>query len=183
MSLGPLIRWQVADTTARDLLTVGPQDVGFFVKVLSGSGALYQAVQGGTGSACWQSDVTSTLLPKTSFTVPITVHDAVDLIGGNAAVVRWAAPLAGTITLIKAVIDGALTTGNAVLTGKIGSTSITGGAVTCTQAASAAGSVFTATPSAANVLAVGDVLSFTVSGTQDAAKFAKITIAFTPTVA
>ena len=56
-----------------------------------------------------------------------------------------------------------------VLTGKIGSTAITNGVVTCTQAASAIGSVFSATPTAANTVAAGDNLNFTLSGTQDAA--------------
>ncbi len=119
-------------------------------------------------------------LAITSFKVPVTVVDSIDLIGGNGAIVRWASPLAGTLTLFKCVIDGALTTANAVLTGKIGATGITNGVITCTQAGSAAGSVFSASPSALNVLAVGDVLSFTCSGAQDAAKFGKITAMITP---
>lgn len=177
MSLSVLVKWEVADLTARNALVVGHADVGFFARVLS-TGALHQAVLGGTGAGCWAT--WSDKVSAASLLVPVTVVEALDLVGGNAAVARWASPIAGTITLIKAVINGALTTGNAVLTGKIGSTSITGGVVTCTQSGSAAGSVFSATPSAANVLAVGDVLSFTVSGTQDATKTACVSIAILP---
>ena len=182
MSQNAQIKWQVADTTARDLLVVTVAEVGFFAKVLASGGSLYQAIKAGTGSGCWSSDDSSLLLPKTSFTVPVTVADQVDLVGADGQIVYWVSPIAGTINKIYAVIDGALTTGNAVLTGKIGATGITGGVVTCTQVASAAGSKFSATPSALNVLAVGDVLSFTVSGTQDATKHATISALITPTV-
>lgn len=180
MSLNAQVRWEVADTTARNLIQVGHAEVGLFCRVLTG-GYLFQAVAGGTGASCWSG--WSDKLTITSFpAVPVTIAEAVDLVGGNGAVVRWASPIAGTISKIEAVINGALTTGNAVLTGKIGSTAITGGVVTCTQSGSAAGSVFSATPSAANVLAVGDVLSFTVSGTQDATKTACVSIAIVPTL-
>lgn len=106
---------------------------------------------------------------------PVMICDSISLVGATGAIARWASPVAGTILRFKAIIDAALTTGNAVLTGKIGTTAITNGVITCTQAASAAGSVFTATPTAANVLAIGDNLNFTCSGSQDATANARIT--------
>lgn len=104
----------------------------------------------------------------------------VDLVGANAEVKRVVSPVAGTIAKLYSVINGALTTGDATLTGKIGATPITDGAITITQAGSAAGDVDSATPSAANVVAVGDVISITVGGTNDAAKLGDVVIVITP---
>lgn len=110
----------------------------------------------------------------------LTIQD-IDLIGANAEVKRIVSPVAGTITKIYSVINGAITTGNATLTGKIGAVAITNGALTVTQAGSAAGDVDVATPTAAHTVAVGDVISITVGGTNDAAKFANVSILITPT--
>lgn len=77
-------------------------------------------------------------------------------------------PYAGTVTDIKSVLQGALTTGNATLTAKINATAITTGVLTITQAASAAGDIDSCTPSAARTVAAGDLLSWTVGGTNDA---------------
>jgi hypothetical protein len=104
----------------------------------------------------------------------------IDLVGANAEVKRVVSPIAGTIEKIYSVIDGALTTGNATLTAKIGAVAVTDGAITVTQAASAAGDVDVATPSAANVLEVGDVLSITVGGTNDATKLGHVIFLITP---
>jgi hypothetical protein len=92
---------------------------------------------------------------------------AVDSLIGSG-VYRVVTPVAGTVTKIYSVIDRALTTGNATLTGKIGTTAITNGAITITQAGSAAGDVDSATPSALHTVVAGDVLSVTVGGTNDA---------------
>jgi len=94
----------------------------------------------------------------------------------GTGVYRVVAPFAGTISLIKSVTDGALGTGNATLTGKIGATAITTGVLTITQAGSAAGDVDTCSPSAENVVAAGDVISVTVGGTNDVASGAMVTI-------
>jgi hypothetical protein len=104
----------------------------------------------------------------------------IDLVGANTEVKRVVSPIAGTIEKIYSVIDGALTTGNATLTAKIGAVAVTDGAITVTQAASAAGDVDVVTPSAANVLDVGDVLSITVGGTNDATKLGHVIFLITP---
>lgn len=111
--------------------------------------------------------------------VVLEIRD-VDLVGANAEVKRVVSPVAGDIAKIYSVINGALTTGNATLTGKIGATAITDGAITITQAGSAAGDVDSVTPSAAKTVAVGDVISVTVGGTNDAAKLADVVIVITP---
>lgn len=92
---------------------------------------------------------------------------------------RLPAPLAGTITAIRTVIDGALTTGNATLTAAIEGAPVTGGVVTITQAGSAAGDTDLAEPSAANVVAAGEAIELTVGGTNDAARTATVTVEIT----
>lgn len=104
----------------------------------------------------------------------------IDLVGANAEVKRVVSPVAGTIAKIYSTINGALTTGDATLTGKIGAVAITTGVITITQAASAAGDVDSCEPTAAKTVAAGDVISVTVGGTNDAAKLADVTILITP---
>jgi len=99
-----------------------------------------------------------------------------DLTSASALIYYIVSPVAGTITKIWAVINGALAVGNATLTGKIGATAITNGVVTLVQSGSAAGDKFYATPSALNVVAAGDVISFTVGGTNTAAKTAEVSL-------
>ena len=106
--------------------------------------------------------------------VPI---DVTTLVG--TGVYYAVAPVAGTISKIYSVIEGALTTGNATLTGKIGASAITNGAITITQAGSAAGDVDSATPSAANTVVAGDVISVTVGGTNETASKARVLIEIT----
>jgi hypothetical protein len=50
-----IIGWVVADETARDALVVLSSEIGKFVRVLEGEGALYQAIKAGTGSSIWAS--------------------------------------------------------------------------------------------------------------------------------
>jgi hypothetical protein len=102
-----------------------------------------------------------------------------DLIGASAKVYRWVATVAGDITRLFSVIDGALTTGDATLTLKINGVAVTTGVITVTQAGSAAGDVDSCAPTAARTVAIGDVVSLTVGGTNDAAKFANATAEIT----
>jgi len=94
----------------------------------------------------------------------------------GTGVTRVVAPKAGTITKIYSVISGALGTGDATLTASIGGAAVTGGVVTITQSGSAAGDVDSATPTALNTFAAGDVLEFTVGGTNDQAVNAQLTL-------
>lgn len=69
-----------------------------------------------------------------------------------------AVPAKGKVVEIQTVIHNAITVGDATLTAKINGTAITGGVVTVTQAASAAGDVDSAVPSALNDVQAGDAL-------------------------
>lgn len=104
----------------------------------------------------------------------------VSLVGASTAVLRLVSPVAGDVASIRTVLNGALTTGDATLTGKIGAVAITTGVITITQAGSAAGDVDSALPTAAKTVAVGDVLSVTVGGTNDAAVTAEVVVTITP---
>ncbi len=73
-------------------------------------------------------------------------------------------PHAGDIAKIYTVIDGAVLTADAVITASIGGTPVTNGAVTITQAGSAAGDVDSATPSAANTVTAGQAVKLNVTG-------------------
>lgn len=75
-----------------------------------------------------------------------------------------ASPYAGTITSIQSVIDGAITVADAVITSEIGGVAVTDSSITIANAGSGAGVVDSATPSGANVLAVGDALEAITNG-------------------
>lgn len=88
-----------------------------------------------------------------------------DIADGSAdATYYLVAPHAGTISKIYTVIDGAVGTADITVTGRIGSTAITNGAVTIATASSAAGDVDSATPTAANTITAGAALNFVVAG-------------------
>ncbi|MFH1796273.1 MAG: hypothetical protein ABIF45_17425 [Pseudomonadota bacterium] len=83
----------------------------------------------------------------------------------GAGVTRTVASVKGRIARIRSVIDGVLTTGDATITAAINGVPVTNGVITITQAGSAAGDVDTAVPTALNEVNPGDVISFTVGGT------------------
>jgi hypothetical protein len=105
------------------------------------------------------------------------VAELADLSGTDAY--HLVSPVAGDITGIRTVIDGALTTGDATVTADIGGTPVTDGAVTITQSGSAAGDTDTVTPSAANAVSAGDDIGLTIGGTNDAAVAGRAVIEIT----
>ena len=98
----------------------------------------------------------------------------------DAAVLRVVSPVAGTIDKVYSVLNAALATGDATLTGKIGASAITNGVITITESGSAAGDVDSATPSAAKTVAIGDVISFTGGGSSSATGTATVSLLITP---
>lgn len=88
-----------------------------------------------------------------------------DIADGSADAVYYViAPHAGTISQIKTVIDAVVSTADITITPAIGVTAVTDGVITIATAASAAGDIDTATPSAANVVTAGQAINFTVAG-------------------
>lgn len=115
----------------------------------------------GTVTATGAVDL-STATALTGIEVPLTLPE-VSLFG--SATYRITSPFAGTVVKVWSNLNGeALATGNATITASIGAVAITDGAITVTQAASAVGDVDSCTPSAANTVAAGSDLNFTVGG-------------------
>lgn len=89
-------------------------------------------------------------------------------------------PMAGTITLIRSVINGAIATGDDTISFEINGTAVTSGNITITQAGSAALDVDSSSPSAANILAAGDTLEAITDGTSTNTVSADIMYTITP---
>ncbi len=99
-----------------------------------------------------------------------------DVKSADASVYYLASPVAGKITNLLTALSAALATGNSTATVSIGGVNVTGGVVTMVQAASAAGQVNTAAPTALNTLAVGSSIAVTIGGTNTATAGATLTI-------
>lgn len=93
----------------------------------------------------------------------------------GTATTRVVAPKAGIIRGLYSVASGALATGPATLTFGINGTPITDGVITIALGG-AAGDVDSASPSAAHVVAAGDVIECTVGGTNTAAETAAVSM-------
>ena len=90
------------------------------------------------------------------------VHQAYNSsLGASPAVSYIRAPFRGKILKVGVIQSGAVT-GTSTVTTAINGTSITGGSLSVT--AGSAGTMFTATPTAANNVVEDDVVSFTPAG-------------------
>jgi len=88
-----------------------------------------------------------------------------DIADGSAEGVYYlVCPHAGTIKKIYSVIDGAVSTADITITAAIAATPVTNGVVTIATAASGAGDVDVASPTAANVVTAGQAINLTVTG-------------------
>lgn len=111
--------------------------------------------------------------------IPITLL-AASLIGANAKVYRVRSPIAGRLVQVDSVLFAPLTVGDATLTTKIGSTTVTTTPtpLTIQQGGSAAGDVDQVIPTGANndnAVAEGSILSVTVGGSNTADVAANVT--------
>lgn len=88
-----------------------------------------------------------------------------DIADGSAdATYFLVSPHAGTISKIWTVTDGVVDTADITVTSNIGVTGVTNGVVTIATAASAAGDIDSATPSAANTVTAGQAINLVVAG-------------------
>lgn len=88
-------------------------------------------------------------------------------------------PVAGTISKIYSVINGAIATANSILTPKIAGTAITSGAITVAFSGSAAGDVDSSTPSALNTITAGAAIEIETDGASSNTVEVVITIEIT----
>ena len=82
----------------------------------------------------------------------------------STSTVSVPAPQRGIITEVGAMLSAAASTADATVTTSIAGTAITGGVITITQSGSAAGSTFTAIPTALRRVAENDEIRFAFSG-------------------
>jgi len=94
------------------------------------------------------------------YVVNTTVTD-ISTIGDRAWVVM---PIAGKITRIYSIIDGAIITSDATLTFEINNIAVVGASITIATAGSAAGDKDSSTPTSANTVAAGDILEVITDG-------------------
>ena len=90
------------------------------------------------------------------------------------------APVPGSISSISCLSDTAISDTPTILTAAINGTNITGGAVTITSAGSNSYTRYTATPSALNTVAAGDVLKVTSDGGTNTASNGYCVLYITP---
>lgn len=126
------------------------------------------------------SDVNSAATARSNIGANIVILTVPRIALDAAAVYYLQSPVAGTITNIRTAITGALTGGDPTITASIGGAAVTGGVVTIANASSAAGDKDIATPTAANVVAVGDNIELTVAAnSQSNSEFADLTMLIT----
>lgn len=98
-----------------------------------------------------------------------------DISAGPSSV--WVvSPIAGEIETIYTVIDGAIITGNAIITAELGGTLVTGSAVTIDFSGSAAGDVDSSTPSALKTVTAGQAIEIITDGGSTNVVPAEVTI-------
>src|SRR3546814_453830 len=89
------------------------------------------------------------------------------------------APVAGSITGIRSVLEGAVDA-DTTLTAEIGGVAVTGGAIAIPASGSAAGVVDSASPTAGNTVAAGTAIEIACGGEGATASAANVVIAITP---
>ncbi len=87
----------------------------------------------------------------------------------------------GRIKKISSVIEGAISSADAVLTAKIGGTAVTGGTITVANSGSAAGDVDSCSPTAARDFSASDAIEIETNGGSSTARQVMITIECEPT--
>lgn len=112
----------------------------------------------GAGSTVWTNPLTAV---KNSNLIYLSGQFA-DI--STAESIFLPTPIAGKVTKVYVALKNAITVANSVVTAKIGGVAVTGLSITITQVGSAAGSVFSGTPSALNVLTAGQAFEVITDG-------------------
>lgn len=119
----------------------------------------------------------STMVKKRPVYVPGIITDI------STAGSFFVAVPAGTISKIFVAIDHAITVADAGLSFEIDGTAVTGGGITIPYATAAAGSVYTAEPTAANVVGADGAIEMITDGASTTSCRATVTFEIIPTVA
>ncbi len=79
-------------------------------------------------------------------------------------------PDGGKIIKIYTALQGAISSANAAITFELGGTAVTGGAITVAHSGSAAGTIDSSTPTAANELLEGETIEMITDGASSGAQ-------------
>lgn len=127
------------------------------------SGQVY--IANGSGSGVWTA-------PKTSYVILSGAWADIS----TAETIYLPVPVAGTIKKIYVALDGAITVADSALTFTINAVPITGSAITAAQSGSAAGTIFSSSPSGLNTVAAGQYVSCATDGASSSVAKARIAI-------
>lgn len=111
--------------------------------------------------------------------IPLTAK-ITDISTGSSTFV--VSPVAGRITKIYSALKNAITSVNAGLSFEIGGVAIAGGGITVAYSGSAAGTVDSATPTGANLVAAGQAIELITDGASSTACETVITLEIVPTI-
>lgn len=132
------------------------------------SGQVYTA--NGLGSGSWTAPASSG---------KVVVSGRLDDISAPSSI-YMAAPVAGTITAVIVTLQTGVTVANSIVTGEIAGVPIGGLSITVTQAASAAGSVYSDTTiSGSNTVTVGSPIRIITDGGSTTTAIAHISVVIT----
>jgi hypothetical protein len=145
------------------------------------AGQAIEIITDGSSTTAVKAVVIMEITPSATTTSAWKKYVTGEVANISAAASSWVvAPVAGTISKIYSVIDGAITVANAGITFELGGTAITDGAITIAHSGSAAGTVDSCTPSALNTVAAGDAIEIVADGASTDAAKAVILIEITP---
>lgn len=85
-------------------------------------------------------------------------------------------PMAGDIIGVYVVLQGAITTADAIVTAEINGVGVAGLSITATYSGSGAGSTFSGTPSGSNTVSAGQAIEIVTDGGSSTAIAADVTI-------
>jgi len=170
----------VDDQTVAKTSGVGTRSIAGKVRGMDGTQVMVEvgylsSVDGDLVAANNLSDVANVATARATLGANLVVMDLGRLPLNASATYYVPCVVAGLVDRLTSVIEGAITGGDPTVTCSIGATPITGGALTITNAGSAAGDIDTVEPSAAKTIAITDYLKVVIAAnSQSNAIYAKI---------
>lgn len=132
------------------------------------SGSVY--VSNGAGSGSWQN-IIADVNNANYVTLNLEIPDV-----STAGSYFVANPILGDIYKIHVVLDNAITGADSTVSAKINGVAVSGSSVTVAYSSSAAGSVFSSTPSGNKTVSAGGSIEILTDGASSTACKAKVTI-------
>ena len=127
-------------------------------------------VADGLGSGTWDNPIND-IKNRNFVTLNVSIPDI-----STAGSYFVANPLVGDIYKVYVVLDNAITVADSTVSLEINGVAVTGGNITAAYTGSAAGSVFSSTPSGANLVAAGGAIEVITDGGSTTACRANVTI-------